>query len=80
MCGDPEYGTAGLLGLERQFLHATRLAFDHPLTDERVEVVSPLPADLARALALVEVGTGEPAVRRWPCTVNEVRGPSVRLF
>ncbi len=32
VCGDPEYGTPGLLGLERQFLHATRLAFDHPLT------------------------------------------------
>jgi 23S rRNA pseudouridine1911/1915/1917 synthase len=54
VCGDPEYGTAGLLGLERQFLHATRLAFDHPLTQERVEVVSPLPADLQSALARAE--------------------------
>jgi 23S rRNA pseudouridine1911/1915/1917 synthase len=51
---DPEYGTPGMLGLERQFLHATRLAFDHPITGERVEVDSPLPADLARALALAE--------------------------
>jgi 23S rRNA pseudouridine1911/1915/1917 synthase len=50
VCGDPEYGTPGLLGLERQFLHATRLAFDHPLSGERIEVVSPLPADLAGAL------------------------------
>ena len=50
VCGDPEYGTPGLLGLERQFLHATRLAFDHPMTGERVEVLSPLPADLAQAL------------------------------
>lgn len=48
--GDPEYGTQGLFGLERQFLHATRLAFDHPLRAERVEVLSPLPADLAQAL------------------------------
>ena len=32
VCGDPEYGTPGLLGLSRQFLHATRLAFAHPLT------------------------------------------------
>ena len=54
VCGDPEYGTAGLFGLERQFLHATRLAFDHPLTGERVEVVSPLPEDLARALELAD--------------------------
>ena len=30
VCGDPEYGTAGLYGLERQFLHAARLAFPHP--------------------------------------------------
>ena len=30
VCGDPEYGTRGMLGLERQFLHATRLAFVHP--------------------------------------------------
>jgi 23S rRNA pseudouridine1911/1915/1917 synthase len=51
---DPEYGTPGMLGLERQFLHATRLAFDHPITGERVEVNSPLPADLARALAQAE--------------------------
>jgi len=54
VCGDPEYGTPGLLGLERQFLHATRLAFDHPLSGERVEVHSPLPADLQSALARAE--------------------------
>jgi 23S rRNA pseudouridine1911/1915/1917 synthase len=54
VCGDPEYGTAGLLGLERQFLHATRLAFDHPLTGERVDVGSPLPADLQSALTRAE--------------------------
>jgi 23S rRNA pseudouridine1911/1915/1917 synthase len=54
VCGDPEYGTPGLLGLERQFLHASRVAFDHPLTGERVEVFSALPADLQRALARAE--------------------------
>ncbi len=54
VCGDPEYGTAGLLGLERQFLHATRLAFEHPLTGERVEVHSELPADLLDALKRAE--------------------------
>jgi 23S rRNA pseudouridine1911/1915/1917 synthase len=59
VCGDPEYGTAGLFGLERQFLHATRLAFDHPLTGERVEVVSPLPPDLARALRRAERSEGD---------------------
>jgi 23S rRNA pseudouridine1911/1915/1917 synthase len=54
VCGDPEYGTPGALGLERQFLHATRVAFDHPLTGERIEVISPLPADLQSALARAE--------------------------
>jgi 23S rRNA pseudouridine1911/1915/1917 synthase len=51
VAGDPEYGTAGLLGLRRQFLHAARLAFTHPATGAAVDVRSPLPADLAGALA-----------------------------
>jgi 23S rRNA pseudouridine1911/1915/1917 synthase len=50
VAGDPQYGHAGLYGLERQFLHATRLAFDHPVGGQRVEVVSDLPDDLRRAL------------------------------
>jgi 23S rRNA pseudouridine1911/1915/1917 synthase len=50
VAGDPEYGHAGVLGLERQFLHAERLAFEHPVTGERIEVRSPLPEDLRRAL------------------------------
>jgi 23S rRNA pseudouridine1911/1915/1917 synthase len=54
VCGDPEYGTAGVLGLTRQFLHAARLAFEHPFTDQRVDVCSPLPADLRDALARAE--------------------------
>jgi 23S rRNA pseudouridine1911/1915/1917 synthase len=54
VCGDPEYGAPGLLGLERQFLHATRLSFEHPFTGAPVEVDSPLPADLQRALARAE--------------------------
>jgi 23S rRNA pseudouridine1911/1915/1917 synthase len=58
VAGDPDYGTAGLLGLERQFLHAIRIAFDHPITGERVEVRSELPADLREALRRAE-GTGE---------------------
>jgi 23S rRNA pseudouridine1911/1915/1917 synthase len=54
VCGDPEYGTAGLLGLDRQFLHAARLSFEHPFTGLPVEVISPLPADLQRALERAE--------------------------
>jgi 23S rRNA pseudouridine1911/1915/1917 synthase len=52
--GDPVYGVAGDLGLERQFLHAARLAFTHPLTGERIDVSSPLPDDLDRALKQAE--------------------------
>jgi 23S rRNA pseudouridine1911/1915/1917 synthase len=50
VAGDPEYGHPGLLGLERQFLHAARLAFEHPITGERLELRSPLPEDLQAAL------------------------------
>ncbi len=50
VCGDPVYGIAGDLGLERQFLHANHLAFEHPFTQTRVEVESELPADLASAV------------------------------
>lgn len=50
--GDPVYGVAGDLGLERQFLHAHRLVFTHPLTGAAVDVSSELPNDLLAALAL----------------------------
>ena len=56
VAGDPEYGHAGLLGLQRQFLHAQRLAFTHPVTGEPVAVSSPLPADLAAALRRARAG------------------------
>ena len=48
--GDLVYGTPEP-GLRRQFLHAARLAFDHPVTAARVDVESPLPRDLETALA-----------------------------
>jgi 23S rRNA pseudouridine1911/1915/1917 synthase len=50
VAGDPVYGVARDLRLERQFLHAARLAFEHPITGEAVDVSSPLPPDLATAL------------------------------
>jgi len=52
VCGDPQYGTAGRYGLERQYLHSHRLAFEHPITGEAIAVESPLPADLSAALDL----------------------------
>jgi 23S rRNA pseudouridine1911/1915/1917 synthase len=50
VCGDPQYGSRGASGLRRQFLHAARLAFRHPVTGEAVDTRSELPADLAAAL------------------------------
>jgi 23S rRNA pseudouridine1911/1915/1917 synthase len=50
LAGDPVYGRPRELDLDRQFLHAARLAFEHPFTSEPVETTSPLPPDLAAAL------------------------------
>jgi 23S rRNA pseudouridine1911/1915/1917 synthase len=57
VAGDPEYGTAGQLGLDRQFLHAARLAFAHPVTDAPIDVSSPLPPDLAAVLGRLAAGS-----------------------
>ncbi len=54
VCGDGEYGRAGTFGLTRQFLHATHLRFVHPSGGGEVDIVSPLPADLAEALGRAE--------------------------
>jgi 23S rRNA pseudouridine1911/1915/1917 synthase len=50
LSGDSTYGGADRYGLERQFLHAHRLSFEHPLTGERLCFESELPPDLAAAL------------------------------
>jgi 23S rRNA pseudouridine1911/1915/1917 synthase len=54
VCGDSVYGVAGRHGLTRQFLHAERLAFEHPIIHQPLDLRSPLPADLRRALELAE--------------------------
>jgi 23S rRNA pseudouridine1911/1915/1917 synthase len=48
--GDHVYGVSEP-GLRRQFLHAWRLAFPHPVTGESVEVEAELPSELQAALA-----------------------------
>jgi 23S rRNA pseudouridine1911/1915/1917 synthase len=50
LTGDTTYGGAQRYDLERQFLHAHRLAFTHPLSGEALAFTSELPADLASAL------------------------------
>jgi 23S rRNA pseudouridine1911/1915/1917 synthase len=56
VCGDREYGTPGLYGLRRQFLHAARLELAQPFTGERIVIESALPDDLAGALARARHG------------------------
>lgn len=55
--GDLTYGAdptlSARLGLERQWLHAARLGFEHPGTGAWLEVVSEPPADLQRALEIL---------------------------
>ncbi|NHC23052.1 RluA family pseudouridine synthase [Nocardioides sp. IC4_145] len=55
--GDITYGAdptlARRVGLERQWLHAVRLGFEHPETGEQVSYESTYPADLAHALEVI---------------------------
>jgi 23S rRNA pseudouridine1911/1915/1917 synthase len=50
LTGDVTYGGARRYDLRRQFLHAHRLAFEHPFSGERLSFESGLPADLESAL------------------------------
>ena len=58
--GDLTYGAdpalSKRLGLTRQWLHALRLAFDHPTTGERIVVSSGYPQDLSTALERLRAG------------------------
>lgn len=51
LLGDELYEGARLDGLERHFLHASALVFNHPITGKECVFKSPLPAELRRALA-----------------------------
>ncbi|MGI9016667.1 MAG: RluA family pseudouridine synthase [Euzebya sp.] len=56
VAGDVVYGASPqrsrALGLSRPALHARRLAFDHPVSGQRIDVSQPLPDDLERARQL----------------------------
>ena len=68
LIGDPAYGgrlkiPAGtspaleteLRGFHRQALHASRLSFTHPITEETIECHAPLPADMVGLLSALAV-------------------------
>jgi 23S rRNA pseudouridine1911/1915/1917 synthase len=53
--GDATYGGSRVsIRLDRPFLHATHLAFDHPATGERLAFDDPLPAPLEEVLSHLE--------------------------
>lgn len=60
LVGDPLYGAdptlAAKLGLDRQWLHAKKLGFNHPISQEYVEFESDYPADLQLALEQLRDG------------------------
>lgn len=76
LVGDPKYGEPRWSGCEdavararleafpRQALHAWRLAFEHPVTQARVEVEAPVPEDI-RAL-LTDCGLAVPVLSTQP--------------
>ncbi|WP_203981165.1 RluA family pseudouridine synthase [Planosporangium flavigriseum] len=55
--GDPMYGSdptlSARVGLNRQWLHARQLGFEHPATGEHVQFTSEYPEDLAHALSVL---------------------------
>ncbi len=59
LVADELYGGALAAGLQRQALHAFRLAFVHPVTQRPLEFHAPVPDDLGRAL------------RAWGLSYNE---------
>jgi 23S rRNA pseudouridine1911/1915/1917 synthase len=60
LLADAVYGGAKAAGMERQALHAWRLAFVHPITAQSIDLRSALPTDMADALAAWGLGYNEP--------------------
>jgi len=56
LVADALYGGAAAAGMERQALHAFRLAFMHPVTQLSMELRAPIPQDLQAALSKWGVG------------------------
>jgi 23S rRNA pseudouridine1911/1915/1917 synthase len=54
LVGDMLYGGKAQLGMQRQALHATELAFVHPASGEEMRFTAPMPADMAAAWPLAD--------------------------
>lgn len=56
--GDSTYGNTSLntkYGISRQLLHAFKLRFIHPITQENVELKAPIPADMQKFIHLLKI-------------------------
>lgn len=66
--GDDKYGEDATRawfkekGLNRMFLHAKSLSFEHPVTNESLSLEAPLPASFVQAQSLVQAQVGEEAL------------------
>ncbi|CAN7334254.1 RluA family pseudouridine synthase [Acidovorax sp. Leaf78] len=60
LVGDVLYGGAPVKAMQRQALHAYRLAFAHPVTGEALEFMAPVPEDMRQALAAWGLGYNAP--------------------
>ena len=61
LVADAVYGGAPALGLQRQGLHAVRLAFAHPVEGRELAFEAPMPADLAAAWSALQAsGSSRP--------------------
>jgi len=60
LVGDALYGGAAVGVMNRQALHAYRLAFVHPMSGEALEFHSPAPGDMQQALSSWGLGYNEP--------------------
>lgn len=55
VAGDQTYGKQpGIENLKRQFLHASKLMFLHPISSGKLSITSTLPEDLKSALSSIE--------------------------
>jgi 23S rRNA pseudouridine1911/1915/1917 synthase len=54
--GDTAYGGRAWPGLDRFFLHASRLGFAHPVDRVRLEIAAPLPDELRNVLGALGLG------------------------
>ena len=72
VAGDALYGKGGdrdrRFAINRQWLHALHLSFNHPVSGERLRFTAPLWPDLEKTLALLRENVGEMLMELWGIT------------